>query len=321
MITSRRPNILILYTDQQRQDTLGCYGNKYAVTPNLDKLAEKGAKFNNYFVQNPVCMPSRMSFLTGRYCSSIGIGTNGVPLDENACTVNRIVKSYGYNTAQIGKLHFQPHSRRDHKDPHPLYGFDTFILSDEPGCYDDAYIKWVENIDHDMVDKVRTSLPPAAVEFGAKVFSHIPRETHEPYVFGGRKEYTHSSFVASEMCNFLRSTDKNKPFFAIAGFYAPHTPINPPQCYIDLIEKNKLDLPLVGKDEKVMEILKDLSNDDWKEIRAYYLALVSHVDDCVGEIIKTLEEEKLSDNTLVIFTSDHGEYLIAINLTEPIYVK
>ena len=131
--TFERPSVLLIYTDQQRLDSLGCYGSAHAKTPNLDRLAREGTRFSRYFVNNPVCMPSRMSLLSGRYCSSLGIGTNGIPFPEDAVSVQQILRPYGYRTAQIGKLHFQPHARRDHRDPHPDYGFETFVLSDEPG--------------------------------------------------------------------------------------------------------------------------------------------------------------------------------------------
>lgn len=303
-----RPNVLIIYTDQQRWDSLGCYGNEKVHTPNLDRLAAKGARLDSYFVQNPVCMPSRMSFLTGRYCSNLGIGTNGIPFPGDAVAVNQILKPYGYHTAQIGKLHFQPHARRDHRDPHPLYGFDTFILSDEPGCYDDAYTKWVESIAPEILEKTRVSLPPAAYHYNKKSYSDIPRNTHEPYIFEGEEDYTHSSFVASETCRFIKEHSDER-FFAIAGFYAPHTPVNPPQRFVDMYNPEEIDLPLVGDEEDVKPFLQDISEDRWREIIAYYMALVSHVDDCVGKIIDQLETEGIFENTIVIFTSDHGEYL------------
>src|SRR5262249_23207736 len=152
---------------QQRQDSIGSYGNPHAITPNIDKLASEGTKFNQFFVQNPVCSPSRMSFLTGRYCSSLGIGMNGLPFPDDALTSHQLFKPYGYDTGQIGKLHFYPTSNRDHRMPYPeQYGFDTFVITDDNGCYEDAYIKWVETLQPDMVDKVWTCPPPAAIKQG-----------------------------------------------------------------------------------------------------------------------------------------------------------
>lgn len=308
MRNAKRPNILLIYTDQQRWDSLGCYGNNLAKTPNLDRLAAQGARLNHYFVQNPVCMPSRMSFLTSRYCGSLGIGTNGVPLPDDAIPVNQLLKPYGYQTAQIGKLHFRPHARRDHRDPTDTYGFDTFMLSDEPGCYDDAYIKWVERIAPDQVEHVRSSLPPAAAHYGRPTYSDQPRNTHEPYAFAGDEDLTHSAFVTAETSRFIEQQG-TRPFFAIAGFYAPHPPVNPPRRFIEMYRPEDMPLPHVGKNETIQPFLSHLSPRQWQEITAYYLALVSHVDDCVGQILQTLDRCGLTDNTMVIFTSDHGEFL------------
>jgi arylsulfatase len=307
--TLERPSILLIYTDQQRLDSLGCYGHPHARTPHLDQLAREGARFTRYFVNNPVCMPSRMSMLTGRYCSSLGVGTNGIPFPEGAVPVQQVLRPYGYRTAQIGKLHFQPHARRDHRDPHPDYGFDHFVLSDEPGCYDDAYIRWVQAIAPDQVDKVRTALPPAALEYGRPTYSSVGRETHEPYVFAGDEDLTHSAFVADETCRFLETTRDGRPFFAIAGFYAPHTPVNPPKRFVDMFEPSAMPLPVKGEGEPWTRDLGTLSDADWQRVVAHYLALVAHVDDCVGRILAALESAGRASDTLVVFTSDHGEYL------------
>ena len=140
----RRPNVLILYTDQQRWDTIGYggdahyLGNPHIHTPNLNRLAAEGVLFANAYCNNPVCMPSRQSMLSGRYPSTLGCTTNGIEMPEDVWTLPRILQSYGYQTANVGKLHFKNHANRDHREPHPRYGFDTLILSDEPGCYDDA---------------------------------------------------------------------------------------------------------------------------------------------------------------------------------------
>lgn len=304
----KRPNVLLIYTDQQRWDSLRCYGNELAYTPNLDRLAADGALFEHNFVQNPVCMPSRMSTLTGRYCSSTGVGWNGPSLPEDMTPINQLLKPYGYHTAQIGKLHFDPHAKRNHKNPTDTYGFDTFILSDEPGCYDDAYTKWVEMNNPLMVDMVRTSIPPDAYHYGQPEYSTMPRNTHEPYLFEGEEGYTHSDFVTDQTVQFIEEHSAQR-FFTIAGFYAPHTPVNPPKRFVELYEAEEMPLPIKGEMEEWMPELKDLSEEKWREISVYYHALVSHVDECVGKIMDALEGQGILDETLIVFTSDHGEYL------------
>lgn len=297
----KRPNILFIYTDQQRWDTIHCAGNAHIQTPNLDKLADNGVLFKNAFCNNPVCMPSRMSMLSGQYPSSLGISCNGIEMPEDVPTLMTILQQYGYHTANIGKLHFKNHSNRDHREPHPPYGFDTLILSDEPGCYDDAYIKWVEKQDPDAVEKCRCDTPPAWR--GTPINIH-PRNTHEPYLFDGPEHLTHTAFVGSEMDHFIRN-HIDQPFFAIAGFYAPHTPLNPPQRFVEMYEQGKLPLPEMNDGENKF----GLSDAEWQQVKAYYYAMITQVDEEVGRIIKALEETGQLENTVVIFTADHGEHL------------
>jgi len=245
--------------------------------------------------------------LSGQYPSTIGCTTNGIEMREDVWTLPKILKSYGYHTANIGKLHFKNHAHRDHREPHPRYGFDTLILSDEPGCYDDAYIKWVEERDPSQVENCRVSTPPAWD--GTPVIKQ-PRNTHEPYVFEGPEAMTHTAFVVEEMLTYLQQRDARQPFFAIAGIYAPHTPLNPPARFVELYDPKTLPLPHKDADPgNVPWRDMGLTDDHWRKVKAYYYALITHVDDQVGRLLRYLDESGLAEDTLVIFTSDHGEHL------------
>jgi len=278
----KRPNVLFLYTDQQRWDALGASGNPCIHTPNLDRLASGGVLFENAFCNAPVCMPSRQSMLSGQYPSVVGCTCNGIEMPEDALTVQRILRASGYRTAQI-------------------YGFDHMLLSDEPGCYDDAYIKWVEMHDPAAVPLCQASTPPA---WTGKPVEAEPRNTHEPYLFRGPEGLSHSAFVADECISFVEQ-QCGSPFFAIGGFYAPHTPLNPPKRFVDLYDIDSLPLPHMNPDDNRL----GLSQAAWRKVKAYYYALVSHVDDQVGRILDGLERLGIADDTLVLFTSDHGEHL------------
>ena len=293
-------NILLLYTDQLRADALQCSGNPLVSTPHLDRLAQQGILFENAFANNPVCMPSRMSLFSGQYPSSLGITCNGIPLPQNVPILSGILQRAGYQTANIGKLHFQNHSNRDHSAPHPRYGFDTLLMSDEPGCYEDAYLAWVRSRDPDAVDLCRCDTPPAWTGLPVRVHR---RDRYVPYIFNGPEDMTHSAFVAAETCQFLQSA--TSPFFCVAGFYAPHEPLNPPRRFVEMYDADDMPLPNVAPEDSH----PDYTNPEWRQIRAYYYALISHVDDCIGKILVTLKQQNLDQNTIVIFTSDHGEYL------------
>lgn len=295
-----RPNVLLIMTDQQRWDGLAAAGNRHIHTPNLDALAASGALFENAFCNNPVCMPSRHSLLSGQYPSAIGSTTNGIEMREDVPCLQHVLSPYGYHTANLGKLHFKNHSNRDHREIHPRYGFDTLILSDEPGCYEDAYIKWVRERDPSQVENCRVGTPPAWT--GPPIDKK--RQVDEPYAFEGPEDMTHSAFVAEETITCIRR-HRDEPFFAIAGFYAPHTPLNPPQRFVDMYDIDSLPLPTMNEGENT----RGLSDREWRTVKAYYYALISHVDDQVGRILGALDETGLRENTIVIFAADHGEHL------------
>ena len=229
----KRPNILILYTDQQRWDAVGINGNPEIKTPHLDRLAREGLNYDRFFVQNPICMPSRVSFLSGQYPSQLRITHMAVPVPEDLVTLPHLVRNYGYATANIGKLHFLPHANRDHREIHPPYGFDHLEISDEPGCYEDAYRAWVRRKAPDQLDKISVGLPPATATW-QKMMGIQDRIKHpelrEPRTsaFPARADLTHTAFVAEQTIEYIRK-HAGGPFMCIAGFYSPHSPWVAPQ--------------------------------------------------------------------------------------------
>jgi arylsulfatase A-like enzyme len=165
----------------------------------------------------------------------------------------------------------------------------------------------VESIAPEQVENCRVSTPPAWK--GVPVIKQ-PRNTHEPYIFEGPEHLSHSAFVADEMCTFLNQQKRNQPFFAIAGFYAPHAPLNPPARFVDMYDANEMPLPHLDNEKSVVPWTGlNLEDDHWRVIKAYYYALITHVDDQIGRILKCLEKNNLAEDTIVVFTSDHGEHL------------
>lgn len=318
----KRPNILILYTDQQRWDALGANGNRDIRTPNLDRLAAEGVNFDHHFVQNPVCMPSRASFLTGQYPSTLGITHMGVPLPREAITLPKLLGPYGYRTGNIGKLHFLPHANRDHREPHPAYGFDCLEISDEPGCYEDAYFAWVRAKAPDQLDSISVGLPPnARVWREALGIEDVVAHPSERFpkralAFRANDELTHTAFVADQTTAFI-DRERHGTWCCIAGFYSPHSPWVAPQTFLDLYDPDALSLlpsPGGGIDERA--IVKNVDSldraTDEDEIRAAhhgYYAMVTELDHHAGKILAHLEALGLAEDTIVIFTSDHGEWL------------
>ncbi|MCC7407655.1 MAG: sulfatase-like hydrolase/transferase [Phycisphaeraceae bacterium] len=312
----QRPNILILYTDQQRWDALGVNGNADIQTPRLDQLAGQGVNLDRFFVQNPVCMPSRVSVLTGQYPSTLGIYSNGTPVPEAWPTLPKLLHNYGYHSANIGKLHFLNHANRDHREPHPSYGFDHLEISDEPGCYEDAFRAWVRRVVPDQLDHISYGLPPEAVAWQKAV--HVRdgikhpevRQTRGCRASSCRDDVTHTAFVGTRTIDFLQSMRQAAhPWLCIAGFYNPHSPWVAPRKFLDLYDPAKLRLPTFPPE---IDALRKAGHFDDAELRSVmhgYYAMVSEVDHHVGRILDALDQTGQADNTIVIFTSDHGEWL------------
>jgi arylsulfatase len=307
-----RPNVLILYTDQQRWNALGANGNAEIKTPNLDRLASEGVNFSRYFVQNPVCMPSRVSLLTSQYCSQLGIYTNGVRVPDDTPTLATFLTNYGYTCGNIGKLHFLPHANRDHMDPHPSYGFDVHINSDEPGCYEDAYRAWAREKAPEQMDQISLGLPPARATWermmGREDIAHPEREKKCAIPFAADDDLTHTAFVADETMRFI-SENKTQPFLGIAGFYSPHSPWITPQRFLDMYDPKTLTLPNIPDEWTSPSGRDPISEEEIRSVRQGYYAMVTEVDHHVGRILDHLDETGLSENTIVFFISDHGEYL------------
>lgn len=312
----KRPNILIIYTDQQRWDGVGANGNPDIHTPRLDRLVGESANFDRCFVQNAVCMPSRVSFLTGQYPSTLKITHMGVPVPEETVTLPRLLAPYGYRSANIGKLHFQPHANRDHRTPYPSYGFDHLEIADEPGEYEDAYRAWVRRRAPEQLDPISPGLSPMAeiwqqtMKVDDGVVHPQERFPKKPLPFQADEELTFTAFVAEQSIEFMRQqAQTGQPFLCIAGIYSPHSPWVAPQKYFDLYEPEELRLPSFPPEVEAKRGPERVPDEELRLARQGYYGQISEVDFHTGRMLDALEELGIAEDTIVVYTSDHGEWL------------
>ncbi|MDA0709621.1 MAG: sulfatase-like hydrolase/transferase [bacterium] len=312
----KRPNILLIYTDQHRWDAMGVNGNPDVQTPNMDRLADEGVNFDHYFIQNPVCMPSRASFLTGQYPSTLGITHMGVPVPENVVTLPKMLRNSGYHSANIGKLHFLPHANRNHSEGHPDYGFDQLEISDEPGPYEDAYRAWVRRIAPDQLDHLSVGLPPAAAQWYQMMHVQDPvrhpeeRFPKRPIAFPGGDAFTHTAWIADRSIQYMKERARSGgPFLCVAGIYSPHSPWVAPRRFLDLYDPQLLSLPTFPPEVDEKRKPGHCDDAELRLARQGYYGMVSEVDYHVGQMLEALEDLGLTQETIVIFTSDHGEWL------------
>jgi arylsulfatase A-like enzyme len=177
------------------------------------------------------------------------------------------------------------------------YGYEMNLLSDEPGCYPDAYMEWVEKNASQHIDALRVPEPRGA------------RGHFDEWVLQAPEEYSHSAWIAHEACNFLRAYSDPRPFFLSLGFYAPHPPLNPPNQYVELYNPADLPLPVQHPSEMERNRYRDVTLEEWQRAKMFFYAMCSVVDHYVAQIMDTLKATGFGDDTLVVFMSDHGDAL------------
>jgi arylsulfatase A-like enzyme len=299
------PNIVLIMTDQQRFDSLSAYGCRCISTPNIDSIAEKGVIFDNCYADNPVCTPSRASIFTGKPIVGHNVYRlhDNLPVDEKPFTWH--LQQAGYSTALFGKLHLSSRIFEDsHRHPHD--GFDVYMESKSP------YLP---------MSKLNGYLPWLQANF-SDVFKELQEKKRK---FGNFPEEAHlSTWVASSAVDFLDNHDQDKPFFCYASFFDPHDPYNDyPLSMEARVDRSRLmdvihepddwdSVPEGMRREHFHGYLGNAAALDVKtleEIRMGYYASVAFIDRQVGRILECLEKQGLRDNTMIIFTSDHGDML------------
>lgn len=316
---SRRPNILIICSDQQRADTLGCYGNDFVHTPNIDGLAREGVLFENAFVQSPICSPSRGSFLTGRYPRTTRLRQNGQIMPPDEKPISRLLADEGYAAGLVGKFHLAPGAPEIAKTTEPRIddGFCEFNWAQSPGD------QWGRHSDYTRF----------LAEKGMR-YAVTPHEM-SPWVKKGMPEdATEAAWCATRASDFIARRSKlDAPWFYIANIYAPHHPFDPPESllkrYLDRLDElpmpDAMDDDLAAKPPyqrtdsdgaygQVGGFLGGFGREQMREIdhrmvKAAYWAMCDHIDQQVGRILAALEESGTVEETIVVYMSDHGEML------------
>ncbi|MCL4251679.1 MAG: sulfatase-like hydrolase/transferase [Anaerolineae bacterium] len=300
----KKPNVIFITTDQQRYDTIAANGYPHMITPTLDRMIAEGVNLDNCFIQSPVCMSSRASIWTGRYPQNHGVTTNGIQLPKSEVTMAHTFLQNGYHTANIGKLHFVPHKGegRDHRinaTVYSGYGYESNLISEAPGPYPDDYVSWVEREAPQYVDGVRYRL---AQSIG-------PESMFDLWDFHAPEKIHNTAWVAGQTCEFLRSYRDPRPFFLTVGFFYPHPPLNPPREYVELYDPGVVPLPAQHPDDMQRSKYANVTQDEWRQMRRYYYALVTQVDRHLQTILDTVHATGTAENTLMVFMSDHGEML------------
>jgi len=310
-----KPNILIIMTDQHRADLMTCAGNDLVPTPNVDRIASRGVRFTDAYCPYPVCVASRMSLLTGLYVHTTCVDTNEDRLDWRYRTFANHFAGQGYLTGLIGKMHFL--------DAHN-HGFEYYMSINDWLMYLGPKVQHYANeiASHPHNEWFYRSVFDTGAGFPdmeglwdgpSPWVGNVQRSDFRSMASRLEPEDHLDMFIARESAKFLHRY-KEQPFLLVTSFMKPHTPFFPPREWADKYPVDKMDLRPVGDYSTyppfIQERIKRQLNIDEhfrKAGRAGYLGNLAFVDTCVGHVYDALEKEGLLDNTIVIYTSDHGE--------------
>jgi len=304
----RKPNLLFIWTDEQRADTMAAYGNTKIHAPNLNKLARESVVFQNAYVSQPVCTPSRSTVLTGLWPHTSGCTMNNIPLKKETPCVPELINDPDYRTAYMGKWHLGDEIFAQH-------GFEEWV------SIEDGYSRYYakdrdrnQRSDYHHFLREKGYKPDGGNRFSRAFAARRPMEQCKP------------KFLETKACDFLRR-HRNQPFMLYINFLEPHMPFfgplddehDPkkvilPSNFHDPLEENE-PLRYRVKREACIKNYGPGEN-EYRQLIAKYWGLVTQVDRSVGAILHTLETLGLADNTIVVYTSDHGDMMGAHQLVE-----
>lgn len=289
--SGKKPNILVIMSDEHNANVLGCYGDLIARTPNLDKLAARGVVFERNYCNSPLCVPSRLSFTAGRYVSQVSAWNNSCKLPENLPTaLPRVMNNAGYDSVLCGKMHYDAQCR---------YGF-----RDVGGDMNTSHMNGRGG--RKALDDIKPHVPLSARynEFHTGDDSSIMH--HDLRVTKGAVEFFNG-----------RKQSRDKPFFMLCGYLAPHFPLIVPEKYWKHFEGK---VPMPNVPEGLIESLPlnyhalragfgytDVTPETVKKGRELYYGLTEWLDEQVGQVLAALQASGEADNTVIIYTADHGE--------------
>lgn len=313
-------NVLLLMADQHRPEALGIRGNTPAKTPHLDRLAQSGVLFEHAYCADPVCTPSRACMLTGLYVHHNKVYDNASPWPFEHKTIAHHFGRAGYMTALVGKMHFvdaQTHGfdyKLDFNDWYQYLGPKTKLRAEEiifPNS--GSGLPQIDDLWRDRGD------PWTGV---------IDMDEREGYVSPGRvsalaEEDHFESFVARESVRFLRNFGKKSPFFLVSSFLKPHDPFMPARRFANMFRASEMELPSTWGKVDLATVPKFIQErikynaaipevgdpEQARRLIAMYYANLAQMDDCIGKVLAELRALGLEDDTIVLYTSDHGGML------------
>lgn len=297
-----RPNILFFFTDQLRFDAIASHNNPHIKTPNLDRLIERGTTFTNAYTPSPVCVAARCSMHYGQYPIHTGCWSNDSMPDDGRTSYVEALTQAGYVTHAIGKCHFTP-------DPYALRGFQHREYQEEMGF---EQMEKEDYLNFLIQNGYKHAIEPHGVR---SEMYYIPQPSRLP------QRLHPSQWVADRSKHFIEHQTQDQPWYLFSSFIHPHPPFAPPTPWHTLYRTVDMPYPNRPDGYESLQLLinklqnrykyrdNGIDNNLIRTLKAYYYACVSFVDYQIGRVLQSLEQTGQLENTIILFSSDHGELL------------
>ncbi len=326
-------NVLWIMADQLRWDYLSCYGHPHLETPHLDGLAARGVRFNKAYVQSPICGPSRMSFYTGRYVRSHGATWNGFPLRVGEPTLGDHLREIGAECVLVGKTHMIPDTegmKRLGIDPESMIGVHTAECGFTPferddGMHPEGYYDINPNYDEYLRDQGLGGDNPweewansTEDEDGALLSGWLMENSDKPARVP--EEHSETPYMTTRGIEFMEQAG-DKPWLCHLSYIKPHWPYIVPPPYHNMYGPDDVIAPVRSNAERMTDhpvykawqnhrVCQAFSRDEVRErVIPAYMGLIKQLDDQMGRLFAYLEESGRMDDTMIVMSSDHGDYL------------
>lgn len=318
---SGKPNIIYIFSDQHRGDTLGAVGHPTVITPHLDRLAAGSVMFDHCYTSAPLCMPARASMMTGQTVSEHGVWSNNVSAPASGPSHVRNVRDAGYHTALFGKTHLYVHGEnqgthaREREGLLRQWGFEHVHELHGPlasSHHDSYYTDYLA--DKGLLEKHR-----AYVEEYLKGWTTGTAKPWEEPACPLPNEDHLDAYCGRAAAEWIKEYDKDQPFYLQVLFPGPHDPFDSPQDYRDMYDEDKMPIGIMDQPrEPVPSYVKrvlawsNLGKMTYRQkqrLRVYYYAKITLIDEYIGRIVAALEQKGLAENTWIIYSADHGEML------------
>lgn len=308
---NKHPNIILIMADQMRGDCMSADGHPDVKTPNLDTLAMRGVRYTNAYTACPSCIPARAALFTGlRQEGHRRVGYEDRIIWDYPHTLAGVMAGYGYYTQAVGKMHVHPQRN--------YLGFHNVILHDgNLTANRDVMLSFYENQEYcddyfyDM--KRRRGISADLYDTGLDSNSWVTR----PWIY--EEELHPTNWVTEQGIDFLRRREPGRPFFLFLSYVRPHPPFDAPGCFFDMYQNHKLRKPFIGDwaDSNALHKKGMIMDSDtgpsapemMRRAQAGYYACISHLDNQIGRFMLALDRFRLTEETIILFTSDHGELL------------